>query len=168
MYREIAQNELRILKPHGYVYFLDRYHPLASSKTYMVYYHRHVISIHLGRWITSEEVVHHIDEDKSNNSIENLMLMSREEHSRIHNPGLLPILCKTCGANFVPERKTTEFCSDKCSKVDRVKNKNITKEELQKLIDNRVPWTKMAELYGYSNNGIKKRAISLGCILPKR
>lgn len=43
-----------------------------------------VMECHIGRRISHNEVVHHIDEDKSNNAIENLMLMTRSEHTSLH------------------------------------------------------------------------------------
>ena len=39
---------------------------------------------HLGRKLSSDEVVHHIDGDKLNNSWENLEVVSRSEHAREH------------------------------------------------------------------------------------
>lgn len=39
---------------------------------------------HLGRRLRPNEVVHHIDEDKQNNNISNLQVMTRAEHARIH------------------------------------------------------------------------------------
>lgn len=38
----------------------------------------------IGRRLVNGEVVHHIDGDKGNNSIENLMLMTRSEHTSLH------------------------------------------------------------------------------------
>ena len=49
-----------------------------------VYTHRRVVEEHLGRNLTSDEIVHHIDFDKSNNSIENLIIMDRSEHRSAH------------------------------------------------------------------------------------
>lgn len=46
--------------------------------------HRRVMEAHLGRKLTSDEVVHHIDENKHNNSLSNLQLVTRAEHARIH------------------------------------------------------------------------------------
>lgn len=48
--------------------------------------HRLVMEVHLGRKLQSCEVVHHRDGNKSNNSIDNLQLMSQSDHARLHSP----------------------------------------------------------------------------------
>ena len=47
--------------------------------------HRLVIEKHLGRKLTSDETVHHIDFNKQNNKIDNLMLFpTKLSHTRFH------------------------------------------------------------------------------------
>ncbi len=46
--------------------------------------HRYVLSLHLGRKLESTEIVHHKDHDKLNNKIDNLLIMSRHDHSSYH------------------------------------------------------------------------------------
>lgn len=46
--------------------------------------HRDVIEKHLGRKLASDEIVHHRDHNKLNNSIENLQLMTASEHAAYH------------------------------------------------------------------------------------
>jgi len=46
--------------------------------------HRIVMERILGRRLSFNEVVHHIDGDKNNNSPDNLMVVTRQEHALIH------------------------------------------------------------------------------------
>jgi hypothetical protein len=39
---------------------------------------------HLGRPLTSKDIVHHKDENKQNNSIDNLELTTRAAHRKVH------------------------------------------------------------------------------------
>lgn len=55
----------------------------ANGKKYK--YHRYIMEQHLQRELLPEEVVHHIDGNKTNNDINNLQLMnSISEHSKHH------------------------------------------------------------------------------------
>lgn len=49
--------------------------------------HRHVMSLHLGRQLRANEVVHHLNEDRADNRIENLAIMANGEHTRVHHSG---------------------------------------------------------------------------------
>jgi hypothetical protein len=45
---------------------------------------RHTMEQHLGRALLTSELVHHRDGDPFNNTLENLQIVSRAEHKRIH------------------------------------------------------------------------------------
>lgn len=55
-----------------------------NGKRIIVDEHRYIMEQHLGRKLKKDEVVHHIDGDKSNNNIYNLEVLMRNEHSRNH------------------------------------------------------------------------------------
>lgn len=64
---------------------------MAMYKTKMIrrkssYEHRLVMEQHLGRKLTRDEVVHHINGNIQDNRIENLQVMKNSEHSILHSP----------------------------------------------------------------------------------
>lgn len=60
-------------------------HPYADCKGY-VYEHRLVMEQIIGRFLRPEEVVHHIDKNKTNNAPDNLMLFKDQSvHIKYHN-----------------------------------------------------------------------------------
>lgn len=74
---------LRIVKKGGYLYAVVPDHPNRTKSNYVLH-HRVVMENHLGRLLTENEVVHHLNEDKKDNRIENLEVMTKEEHGRHH------------------------------------------------------------------------------------
>lgn len=69
----------------GYIRILMPNHP-SNIKGY-VYEHRIVMEEVLGRNLQSWETVHHINEIKIDNRVENLYLCTFAEHSAIHRAG---------------------------------------------------------------------------------
>lgn len=67
---------LGILRPH---------HKFAYKSGYVLL-HRYIMELMLGRYLTKEEVVHHIDGNPKNNEESNLMLFaSNSEHTIFEN-----------------------------------------------------------------------------------
>ena len=70
----------------GYVYILSKGHPNGDRDGY-VSEHRLVVEAHIGRILNHEEVVHHINKNRSDNRIENLELHeSQSDHMKEHFP----------------------------------------------------------------------------------
>lgn len=70
---------------HGHIYAYAKDHPFATKGGYVMK-HRLVMEKKIGRYLKKEEVVHHIDGNRSNNKTENLQLCaSASEHSRLHH-----------------------------------------------------------------------------------
>jgi hypothetical protein len=148
---------------NGYFYFIDKDHPL-SSKNGMVYYHRHVASIHIGRWISSEECVHHKDEDKTNNVISNLEVMTAEQHARMHLSGTLdpvPLIkvCSFCKKEFVAIRNSTIFCSRACV-CESSRRFTLSKEELSQLVWE-LPLVHISKMYKVSTFAMYNKDIKI-------
>jgi len=68
---------------HGYWVISKPGHPFANCNG-LVFEHRLVAEKHLGRYLTKEEVVHHIDFDPENNDWNNLYISNRSKHSKLH------------------------------------------------------------------------------------
>lgn len=73
----------------GYRQFWD------ENEQRWVFTHRRVVENKLGRDIEPDEQVHHINEDKTDNSRRNLVALKTSVHQRIHNED--PDACFRCG-----------------------------------------------------------------------
>ena len=80
--------------------------------------HRVLAEKRLGRRLGRFELVHHDNEDKRDNSDDNLKVVTPAEHARIHlqkHPDTKP--CENCGKEFTPDvnhRARAKTCSKKC------------------------------------------------------
>ena len=75
----------RSIDANGYIRILMPHHPGADSNG-RVKEHRWVMEQMLGRYLRSDEHVHHRDGDPRNNAMENLALTNCAAHVRLHNP----------------------------------------------------------------------------------
>ena len=78
-----------------YLRFSDNTHKVIS-------YPKYLIECHLGRYLTEDETVDHIDQNPQNNDISNLRVISRKEHCSNDARRCVPIVltCALCGKQF--------------------------------------------------------------------
>lgn len=107
--------------------------------------HRKIMEEYLNRKLHYNEVVHHKNGNTKDNNIENLIVMSRIDHAKLHGKfkqtQFVKIICDCCKKEFnLPQRKynwnkkklnqTKFYCSKLCTN-----NKQINKEFENKVIN---------------------------------
>lgn len=158
-------------KGTGYMYCYYPEHPTANAAG-KVMEHVYVMYNHIGRQLKSNECVHHIDRDKKNNLLSNLMLMDHDEHSKLHavedrNYKEVQNICPICQNTFVHSAKIDiKYCSNEC-KCKSNRKFEVEKEFLKDLVWN-YPTVKVAKMFGVSDTAIAKRCKQLGVEKPPR
>ena len=67
----------------GYVLAYVPKHPHAHNDGYVML-HTVLMERQLGRYLTDDEVVHHVNHDRQDNRMENLQLMKKKDHMSMH------------------------------------------------------------------------------------
>jgi len=175
-------------KNRGYVmvYAPDHVHAYKSGDHEgWVYEHRKVASDAIGRELDRYEEVHHLDGDKSNNRANNLLVLSRGQHAKLHHwlrngaPGIERFgvdrvnsgkakavtsvaRCEVCGNCLQAKQKRA--CSRECVNVLRRKAKDRpSKAELELMLQTQ-SYVALGRAYGVSNNAVKKWARTYGLL----
>ena len=172
---------------NGYVVVYKPDHPSAmQSKNWEGYVYEHILVAEkkLGRELRPDEVVHHLDTLKSNNTPSNLLVLEKSQHPVIHawiSSGA-PI-SKDIGENGVNSVKATleqthrcanpdcgevielsnKYCSMNCARFSKRKVDRPDKETLETELANS-SWSGLGRKYGVSDNAVRKWAKTYGLI----
>ena len=115
----------KIVSKGDYNYAVVKDHPSATKNGYVLH-HRIVMENYLGRFLNSNEVVHHINGIKKDNRIENLEVHDLAQHVRSHGlqrgRTMVTLKCPSCGEIFIRMRNKTHLvrptnwtaCSNSC------------------------------------------------------
>lgn len=177
----------KVTLSNGYPEIYLPEHPLARKRG-NIYVHILVAEEILGRHLTKDEVVHHIDKNRQNNNTENLMIFaSQTDHSFYHqcllnnniNYCLYKIegvyhcvkitslngkfkintkafqgatnICKYCGKQITTKATMCKHCAHLHRRKTERPSRAILKTQIRK-----IPFSKIALLYGVSDNAIRK------------
>lgn len=168
----------KFLNVNGYRLIFFPEHHLAFSKggnwDGYVYEHMVIAEKSLGRKLRKNEVVHHLNLNRSDNSKRNIIVLERGQHARLHmwiNSGYpmftnikqefrraRPRYCKICG-NILLTSDSKVTCSNKCQKEnERRKSKCPSKKQLMKYLREINNWAAIGRKYNVSDNAVRKWA----------
>jgi hypothetical protein len=124
-------------------------------------YPRYLMEQHLGRVLRPDEEVHHIDEDKHNNAIENLQVLTKAEHNAIHDKRTFHE-CQNCG-KMSRRTKYRKYCSPECSRIGSRHVERPSAEQLTEDLSG-MSWSAVGRKYDVSDNAVRKWAKSYGLL----
>jgi hypothetical protein len=90
----------QLRNPAGYILEWNPPHPNAAKSGYVMQ-HRRVMAEVMGRPLTKDEVVDHINGVKDDNRPENLRVLTAPQHNSLPKPPRKPIECPHCHATLL-------------------------------------------------------------------
>ena len=102
----------------GYMYVCHPTKRKPDGSRALILEHRLVMERHIGRPLERHEHVHHLDGDKTNNTLSNLHLcQSAKEHKQFHLKPRLQCVCPSCGITFERLPSNIQCKAPCCSKA---------------------------------------------------
>lgn len=142
-----------------------------------IYEHVVIAEESIGRHLRDDEVVHHLDFNRSNNRSSNLLVLPKSQHAKLHKwldsgaPGWQHSganwvnskkpksselnSCNRCGKHL--QEKQKYFCSDSCYRISSRKTERPSVDELSLDIVS-MSWEAIGRKYNVSSNAVRKWA----------
>lgn len=172
---------VRVVNGYRLLFLPD--HPKAMSNSNWVgYVYEHIVVVEkrMGRPLARNEVVHHLDGNRSNNRWENLLVIDRGQHAKLHAwfnrgaPGMETLRRNGVDSTNAKEKEPTycvcgtllqlkqgTYCSRQCVGLAQRKVNHPDAETLKKELATS-NYLALGKKYGVSNNAVKKWALQYG------
>lgn len=176
----MAKKEVRIVNGYRMIYMPDHHEAVRTGAMEgYVYEHRLIAERFMGRQLTDNEDVHHLDGNRANNLNRNLLVLETGQHMKLHvwlqQHTIIPIkgskvdrerTLKYCNCGCQIENDAS-FCSTQCRDKGRRLIPELTAPELDKLVWSK-PTTEVAKDFGVSNVAVAKLCKKLEIKKPER
>jgi HNH endonuclease len=103
---------------------------VGGGRRKTILYSKYLMGVSIGRELTKDQEVDHVDGDKTNDSIDNLEIVSREENTKRdisrRSRAMVSLICPSCKKAFSREKRLTHIgtitrpittCSRKCGQT---------------------------------------------------
>lgn len=143
----------------GYNFNMDRGYILYHLTSGSAYEHRLVAERVYGD--IDGLVIHHKDENPTNNAASNLEPLTRAEHALRHKPPRVETVCPRCGVAFMVKQSQVErwnknYCSLNCTRLSNRVVERPSKIMLVEQLINQPNYLELGRQYGVSDNAIRK------------
>lgn len=94
----------------------------SDTERTTISYARYLMSCHIGRYLTEDEEVDHVDRDRTNDELSNLQILSVEDHRKKSTAEattgrtMVMITCAYCGKASEKEKRNVKYANSFCNR----------------------------------------------------